>query len=451
MDDKRQLIAKFPCSNAGPPHYTTASEVATLEFSMYPVLHVLHLQRPDFRSRTSIRVPKVLDWDSNSANPIGAEYIFLEKVNGVPLSEKWNFASDVDQCKIIDRVVEMEMELAGLHFPAYGSLYLRDSLPHGSSHCLLDSSLDPSGSFCIGPSWTTLTAFAIAKVDQEISRARFHQHDELDPKHHQSLEEHIRLLEYTKRLIPTLASHPMIARSSSSILWHIDLHLGNIFVSNDDSTIIEGIIDWQSCPVSPMFLQCRVPAFLKRPNDYVKGNNAPELPEDFDRLDTIQQQRAILEKSLATRWKMYEMYTFIKNEEAYNALEVDRRLWEPFARCGEWSGYSSVPLRSCLIRVLNDWGRLAFAGECPYTFTKTDLRKHEEELKQHQDRVYLQALARDQLSTNDEGWVPIPEWDSVRAENQDLLDMFVDTMADEMSKEDAMKMWPFYEEASLET
>lgn len=297
---------------------------------------------------------------------------------------------------------------------------------------------------------TTLTDFAMAKVDREISRARLHQHDELDPKHHQSLEEHIRLLEYTKRLIPTLASHPMIARSSSSILWHIDLHLGNIFVSNDDSTIIEGIIDWQSCLVSPMFLQCRVPAFLKRPNDYVKGNNATELPKDFDRLDTIQQQRAILEKSLATRWKMYEMYTFIKNEEAYNALEVDRRLWEPFARCGEWSGYSSVPLRSCLIRVLNDWGLLAFAGECPYTFTKTDLRKHEEESKQHQDRVYLQALARDQLSTNDEGWVPIPESDSVRAENQDLLDTFVDTMADEMSKEDAMKMWPFYEEASLE-
>lgn len=54
MDDKRQVIAKFPCSNAGPPHYTTASEVAALEFSMYPVLHVLQLQRPDCVTFSSI-------------------------------------------------------------------------------------------------------------------------------------------------------------------------------------------------------------------------------------------------------------------------------------------------------------------------------------------------------------------------------------------------------------
>jgi hypothetical protein len=34
MRGGREVIAKIPCPNAGPPHYTTASEVATLEFGM---------------------------------------------------------------------------------------------------------------------------------------------------------------------------------------------------------------------------------------------------------------------------------------------------------------------------------------------------------------------------------------------------------------------------------
>jgi hypothetical protein len=104
------------------------------------------------RSRTRIHVPKVLAWDSNAANPVGAEYIILEKVPGIPLSEKWGCISDVDRYKLIERIVEVEKELANVRFPAYGSLYLRQSIPEESRRWLLDSALDPSKSFCIGPS-----------------------------------------------------------------------------------------------------------------------------------------------------------------------------------------------------------------------------------------------------------------------------------------------------------
>ena len=38
MDNGREVIAKVPCPNAGLPHYTTASEVATLELRMWPTL-----------------------------------------------------------------------------------------------------------------------------------------------------------------------------------------------------------------------------------------------------------------------------------------------------------------------------------------------------------------------------------------------------------------------------
>ncbi|KAJ5803760.1 uncharacterized protein N7518_000063 [Penicillium psychrosexuale] len=38
MDDGNEVIAKIPCSNAGPPSLTTASEVATLKFRMYSIV-----------------------------------------------------------------------------------------------------------------------------------------------------------------------------------------------------------------------------------------------------------------------------------------------------------------------------------------------------------------------------------------------------------------------------
>lgn len=36
MEDGREVIAKMPNPNAGVPHYTTASEVATMDFVSPP-------------------------------------------------------------------------------------------------------------------------------------------------------------------------------------------------------------------------------------------------------------------------------------------------------------------------------------------------------------------------------------------------------------------------------
>ncbi|KAG7287097.1 hypothetical protein NEMBOFW57_006602 [Staphylotrichum longicolle] len=69
MDDGREVIGKVPNPNAGPPHYTTASEVATIEF---------------MRTVLSTPTPKVLAWDSRAErNAVGAEYIIMEKAEGV--------------------------------------------------------------------------------------------------------------------------------------------------------------------------------------------------------------------------------------------------------------------------------------------------------------------------------------------------------------------------------
>ncbi|KAL1977317.1 hypothetical protein VTN31DRAFT_176 [Thermomyces dupontii] len=74
MEDGREILARIPNPNAGPSRYVVASEVATLDF---------------LRNILEIPVPEVIDWSisSEQPNPVGAEYILMEKVKGLQLSQ----------------------------------------------------------------------------------------------------------------------------------------------------------------------------------------------------------------------------------------------------------------------------------------------------------------------------------------------------------------------------
>ncbi|KNG89207.1 hypothetical protein ANOM_002539 [Aspergillus nomiae NRRL 13137] len=76
MDNGREVIAKVPNPTAGVPHFTTASEVATMDFA---------------RKILDTPAPRVYAWNSQArSHPIGAEFIIMEKIEGVPLSQVWS-------------------------------------------------------------------------------------------------------------------------------------------------------------------------------------------------------------------------------------------------------------------------------------------------------------------------------------------------------------------------
>ncbi|GKZ60332.1 hypothetical protein AnigIFM49718_006674 [Aspergillus niger] len=64
----KEIIARIPTPIAGPPHYTTASEVATMAF---------------LRDILGVPIPKVLAYSTDSTNPVGAEYIVMERIEGL--------------------------------------------------------------------------------------------------------------------------------------------------------------------------------------------------------------------------------------------------------------------------------------------------------------------------------------------------------------------------------
>jgi hypothetical protein len=227
------------------------------------------------------------------------------------------------------------------------------------------------------------------------------------------------------------------------VLWHTDLHLGNIFVCSDDPTSIEAIIDWQSSQIAPLFIQARFPEFLVPPRDYTPGTSVPTLPEKFDELSPEQQAEAMEDKQRATLSKYYEMSTLAHSKRVYDAMKLDRRLWEPFTCSQLFSGGSMVPLRNCLIRISQDWTLLGLPDHCPFEFTPEELEKHSGQVAQYEDQQYLWNLAKTQLHTDDAGWVPMERWELTKTLNKHLFNKFVQTMSEELSPEVASKRWPF--------
>ena len=70
LNNGEDVIARIPTSVAGPAHWNTASEVATMKLM----------------DALGIPVPKVLTWSSRGDNQVGTEYIIMEKAKGIPLA-----------------------------------------------------------------------------------------------------------------------------------------------------------------------------------------------------------------------------------------------------------------------------------------------------------------------------------------------------------------------------
>ncbi|CAK47965.1 kinase-like protein [Aspergillus niger CBS 101883] len=443
-----EVVAKLPCRIAGPAELTTASEVGVLKY-----------------------FPRVLQWSSNKASSVGAEYIIMEKAAGVPLFRRWGVMTEPQKLQLVQNLTKLEAQLSAIRFPAYGGLYLRDYLQNSDYRCLLlDDNVDPSQSFSVGPSpdrsfdtqcaeqptpsnkptdrgpWTTLSGLGIAIAERELSRISGIPPNKSAMFYRGTLEEQSQLLNFTIRLMPMLDSHPLLGQSAQPTLWHTDLHMGNIYVAPEDSTRIVSIIDFQSLAVMPAFLQSRWPEFLKPPDNYTQGFAHPELPDGYDNMDDESKLLARREWSQAKLAKAYEVSTYLENRPAHIARNIPRVIQELFIRSGEVSEMGVIPLRACLIEIFQNWADLGFTGSCPFSFTEEDIETHERQFVEYQAWHEVQHLAQECLDTDTEGWIS-PELDieEKRRQNRELLAMFIERMADEKSPE-ARRMWPFLDD-----
>lgn len=66
-------------------------------------------------------------------NAVGAEFILMDKVKGVQLSEVWNDMSERQRFNLVKNVVEIEKRLVDIPLSGYGGLYHRATLTDNDS------------------------------------------------------------------------------------------------------------------------------------------------------------------------------------------------------------------------------------------------------------------------------------------------------------------------------
>ncbi|EGD94286.1 serine/threonine protein kinase [Trichophyton tonsurans CBS 112818] len=416
-EDGTEVVAKIPCRNSGPAVYTTETEVGILKY---------------VKQHTSVPVPEVYAWSSDPTNPVGAEYIIMEKAAGILLFKIWGEISLSDKLELVKRLTAFERELCSLQLPAYGSLYLRSfggGLPNFKP---LGIEADPSQSYCVGRSadrvyapedveglnidlgpWDTLATFGIAIARREIARALQGLPPHPGTFYQGSCEEKVKLLDDVINLMRMLSStsHPVLAQLGKPVIWHTDLHMGNIYVSPDDPSQILSIIDWQSISVLPLFLQARWPIFLEPPENFVQGFQAPKLPDNLKEMNEEDQQLAKFE---------------------YRQAMVAKT-----------SSYCHEP-PACLSRAVQALWRDVRKWYLASSRVEDEIAEHDAQFTDYEDWYKANEIARKCLDTDEEGWIS-PELDieEKHRQNRELFEMFVKQMSAEKTPEEARRMWPF--------
>ncbi|KIM35912.1 hypothetical protein M413DRAFT_44592, partial [Hebeloma cylindrosporum] len=114
FDNGIEFIAKIPFYIAGPKHFCTVSEVATLDY---------------LRTELGIPVPTVRAWCSRAeSTAVGAEYIMYDKIPGLPLHhyDQTELPVEDDPCvDILPAIQTTETRLACVCFSQIGSIYYK--------------------------------------------------------------------------------------------------------------------------------------------------------------------------------------------------------------------------------------------------------------------------------------------------------------------------------------
>ncbi|EZF73891.1 hypothetical protein H105_04230 [Trichophyton soudanense CBS 452.61] len=386
MDDGAVAIARIPHPDAGPPRYTTMSEVVTMEFA---------------RSMLKIPVPKVLAWSSSSDNSVGAEYIIMEEAKGTQLSQTW------DEMKLHDR----KQKLLSVTFGHYGSLYFsKDAFP-GCQPADISGDVaqgiedEVRKHFVIGP--TTRREFwekerALMDLDRGLWKSASGYVESIAHR------EIAWISQYARR-DSIISGYPRGKGSQKSPQDHIALLekylsvVSRLLPDDSDSGILTSTM---SVWIAPLLLQAITPRLI----DY-HGEIQLRLPEDFKTLPEEERDRVRDQVQRSIQVYLYEDRT-----ARVNPL-LDRAIRKPhgktLAQLVSFAGNSwddhIVPLRDTLIDVERDWPRIFETGECLYHFSPEERSEHSEESKGYSAAQAFWEMLQSRVQSD--GWTTVEDFD----------------------------------------
>ncbi|RAK96108.1 aminoglycoside phosphotransferase family protein [Aspergillus ibericus CBS 121593] len=429
MNNGSVVIARIPCPIAGPKYYTTASEVATMEFA---------------RSVLEIPTPQVYAWSADANNSVGSEYIIMEEAPGTKLDDIWHDIPLEQKVDIVENLISLVKKMASLSFNRYGNLYYASEDIPGAVAAEIMGDVPAEvkdrvkSRFVIGPvvrrdywrkerakmpldrgPWTRPQDFVTSLARREIAWIQQYAvpippDDPFATSETQnSPSSHIALLKKYLKVAPyLLPDDPSIIAPR---IWHADLHAGNLFVQNSNIT---SVIDWQEIWAAPLILQSRHPQLV----DY-DGPIILKAPANFKDLNPEEKNNIRDQMSRSIVLYLYEKKIAKEVPLLHKVLRFNhgRTRCEPILFVSNTWENSIINLRECLIRLERSWDELKLNIPCPIHFTPEEHRLHAEEgegwnkVQDFWDFV-SGFLARD-------GWTPTDRYDDAVAFFTDLRDI----------------------------
>lgn len=365
----------------------------------------------------------------------------MEKQSGLMLSGVWDDMGGKQKAQILKQIVDMECVLSATKFTKLGSLYYKHDLPSLSSNNSGPLYVDKDGQevrseyFGIGPinhrsffdfgkgrldidrgpceSLTPLFSFSpflslfadprfkgytlknylkaiahreIACVDAGlkypvIPEGLFYgprQYQPSPPRKLSALQNYLKVAPYVL---------PEDEVTHSSVLWHNDLHLQNIFVDPGDPTRISGVIDWQSTSACPLFMQAARPGFLDYDGPVPEELGLVSLPSNIDTMPEDERQKAKKLHQAQTLHNLYLALTRRANAVAFQAIQNQATLRHqisvtPGLILADYEPY----LHNILRDVAKEWPDIVGKDEndiplvpCPLLFSAAEVKDQERE------------------------------------------------------------------------
>ncbi|KAK2810193.1 hypothetical protein FQN50_003163 [Emmonsiellopsis sp. PD_5] len=448
MDDGHEVIARIPPPIAGPSYYSTASEVATMDF---------------LRNVLEIPVPRVLTYSATADNPVEAEYIIMERLYGDSLSQRWPGLSTAEMKDVLKQIIHIETKMFSYKFPAYGSLYRTRDVA-GISHIRIPG----SDQFCIGPiakrqfwfgerkdlsldrgPWTKPEDPITAPAQRESAWLKkfakpqprrtwlLHTDEPIDPhEHHSLLSKYLSIGPYLAPKDPDL---------SIPILRHPDLSLPNIFLA-PKSTKILAIIDWQDAAILPIFLQAGYPAFCEHDLTRPQTLEQPKLPDDFENLSPVDKQKAWTKYRLEQTKLYYTAVTGLENDLHFKTLQYPHLGLRQYliSQAGFPWDADFINLKASLVAATRSWKDISSSPEdpCPISFTEEEQRQALDDAAEWNESADFLSKAREAMGIDFEGGTEPGNFEFAREMNLRFR-MEMVRQADEHERELAWRTWPY--------
>lgn len=243
---------------------------------------------------------------------------------------------------------------------------------------------------------------------------------------------------------------------NSGVMWHSDLHSGNIFVDEAENATITSIIDWQAVPVYPMFLHADYPGLIDFEGEKPEIFEESHLPENINDLGPVEQKAAkalLISRSL---WTLYE----IDSQRACPALIHTFRhrntlLGHLLGIIGSLSDDAEPFLQSLLVDLSQEsvWKQVVGVDDsgnakapCPLRYSEDEIKRQKAEFAKWERDIERKAQVVEELGayTGWDGAVLPEQYDDMVARLERAKQRFLDREAKTLEERNTWeKAWPF--------